>query len=51
MSLLVHICMARHPYGMPVQQDEKLMPYWQNEALIQFEKLTSDILREFGEAA
>ena len=47
MSLLVRISLARFPYGKPSHDDETSIPYWQDDALIQYERLMSDVFQEF----
>lgn len=42
-DLLVRISLSRFPYGRPSQEDETYMPYWQDEALLEYTKLMTDI--------
>jgi hypothetical protein len=45
-DLLVRISGAYFPCGRPSAQDETAMPYWADEALIQYTKLVTDVLHE-----
>jgi hypothetical protein len=47
LDLLVRISMSRFPYGRASEDDEARMPYWQDEALVEFTKLSEDVRREF----